>query len=89
MRRIGDLCYHSTVTAQQLKALMERVETWPASAQEELARVAQEIEAERGGTYEATPEELTGIDRGLQAAAEGRFATDEQVETVFARHRPA
>ena len=37
--------------------------------------------------YEPTPEELAGIDRGLRAAAEGRFATDQQVEAVFAKFR--
>jgi predicted transcriptional regulator len=41
----------------------------------------------RGGSYDATPDELAGIDRGLRAAAEGRFATDEQVEAVFAKYR--
>jgi predicted transcriptional regulator len=37
--------------------------------------------------YEATPEELEGIDRGLRDVAEGRFATDEEVEAVFAKFR--
>jgi hypothetical protein len=39
--------------------------------------------------YEPTPEELAGIDRGLRAAAESRFATDQQVEAVFAKFRDA
>jgi predicted transcriptional regulator len=37
--------------------------------------------------YEPTPEELEGIDRGLRDAAEGRFATDEEVEAAFAKFR--
>jgi predicted transcriptional regulator len=41
------------------------------------------------GAYRATPEELAGIDRGLKAAREGRFATDEQIEALFKKHRPA
>jgi predicted transcriptional regulator len=41
------------------------------------------------GTYRATPEELAGIDRGLKAAREGRFATDDQIEELFKKHRPA
>jgi predicted transcriptional regulator len=75
----------------QSKALteaMRRTESWPESAQEELAEIALEIDARvRGGRYHATPEELAGIDRGLKAAQEGRFATDQQVEAVFAKHR--
>jgi predicted transcriptional regulator len=39
----------------------------------------------KDGEYQPTPEELAGIDRGLRAAAEGRFATDQQVEAVFAK----
>jgi predicted transcriptional regulator len=40
-----------------------------------------------GGTYKASPEELRGIDRGLRDAAEGRFATAEEVEATFAKYR--
>jgi hypothetical protein len=43
----------------------------------------------RDAEYEPTPEELAGIDRGLRAAADGRFATDQQVEAVFAKFRGA
>ena len=68
----------------KLKNILERVEAWPQSAQDELTQIALEIEAEINGTYDATPEELETIDRGLRDAAEGRFATEEQVEAVFA-----
>jgi hypothetical protein len=71
----------------KLKDIIERVGTWPQQAQDELAQIALEIEAEFDGTYRATPEELEAIDRGLREAAEGRFATDEQVKAVFAKYR--
>jgi predicted transcriptional regulator len=75
---------------KMLVDLLDRAKSWPESAQEELAQVAREIEAALGqATYRATPEELAGIDRGLRAAAEGRFATDEEVEAVFAKYRRA
>ena len=78
------------MTAKVLKEVLERVETWPEEAQEELAEIAREIDAGlKGGTYRATPDELAGIDRGLKAAREGRFATDEQVEAVLAKHHRA
>jgi predicted transcriptional regulator len=38
------------------------------------------------GLYKATTEELEGIDRGLKAAREGRFASDEEVAAVLAKH---
>jgi predicted transcriptional regulator len=71
----------------KLKNILQRVEAWPQPAQDELMEIALEIEAQLGGTYEATPEELKAIDRGLRDAAEGRFATQEQVEAVFAKYR--
>lgn len=71
-----------------LTDLLERAQSWPEGAQEELEHLAREIEAELGkGTYRATPEELAGIDRGLCAAEAGQFATDEEVEATFAKHR--
>jgi predicted transcriptional regulator len=76
------------MASKSLKEAMRRIESWPKAAQEELAEIALEIDARvRGGLYHATPEELAGIDRGLKAAHEGRFATDEQMETLFAKHR--
>ena len=69
---------------------MKRVETWPVEIQEELAVIAGEMDAAlRGGLYTATPEELAGIDRGLESARAGRLASDAEVRAVFAKHRPA
>lgn len=77
------------MTAKALKEALRRVETWPDHAQDMLAELALEIDLElREGKYHATPAELAGIDRGLKAAAEGRFATEEEVEAVIAKHRP-
>jgi len=74
--------------ADQLAKILERVEHWPAHAREELAVIAQEIDAGlQDQVYVATPEELEGIDRGLRDAAEGRFATEQEVEAVFAKFR--
>jgi hypothetical protein len=70
---------------KKLTEVLERVEAWPADIQNELAEFALELDAGfRNGEYQPTPEELAGIDRGLRAAAEGRFASDRQVEAVFA-----
>lgn len=76
------------MTAKALKEAMQRVETWPEQAQEELAEIALEIDASlKGETYRATKEELEGIDRGVRAANEGRFATEQEVAAVIAKHR--
>ena len=76
------------MTAKALRDALQRVETWPTEAQQELAEIALEIDAVlQGGAYRATPEELAGIDKGIEAAREGRLATDHELETVLAKHR--
>jgi hypothetical protein len=73
---------------KKLTEALERIEAWPPEAQNELADFALELDAGLSdGEYEATPEELAGIERGLRAAAEGRFATPQQVEAAFAKFR--
>jgi predicted transcriptional regulator len=71
----------------KLTDVLERIEAWP-ETQNQLADFALELDAKLSDDiYEPTPEELAGIERGLRAAAEGRFATDQQVEAVFAKFR--
>ncbi len=72
-----------------LNQALERVETWPAEAQDQLAEIALDLDAAlKDIVYEPTDEELQGIDRGLRDANQGRFATDAEVEATFAKfHR--
>lgn len=73
---------------KRLTDVLERVEAWPAQAQDELAEIALDIDAGlKAVPYQPTTEELDGIDRGLRDAADGRFATDEEVKAVFAKFR--
>jgi hypothetical protein len=39
------------------------------------------------GFYSATQEELCGVERGLRDAAEGKFASADEVEATFAKYR--
>jgi len=69
------------MTKDQVRAVLERVPTWPEDRQQELAEVALEIEAElTGAEYDATPEELAAIDEGLA----GEAASEEEVKAAFA-----
>ena len=72
-----------------LADLLKRAEKWPKERQEQLADIVSDMEAEVSGVYHATPEELKGIDEGLRAAREGKFATKKQVDAVFANMRKA
>jgi hypothetical protein len=62
------------MTKDQVRAVLERVPTWPQDRQQELAELALEIEAELAdASYEAIPNELTAINEGRagEAASEG------------------
>jgi hypothetical protein len=72
------------MTKDQVKAVLERVPTWPDDRQQELAELALEIEAELAGAdYNATPDELAAIDEGLA----GEAPNEKEVETAFAVFR--
>jgi hypothetical protein len=71
---------------RELKDVLERVDTWPKKAQQELAEIALEIEAEfRSGAYSATPDELQAIDEADRSGT----ATEQDVEAAFRTFRGA
>jgi hypothetical protein len=74
------------MTKDQVKAVLERIPTWPEDRQQELAKIALEIEAELAGAeYEATPDELAAIEEGLS----GEAASGEEVDAAFTLFRKA
>jgi hypothetical protein len=78
------------MTAMELKDLLERVRTWPEAAQDELVALANQIESElQGGDYLATREELRILDAATASIDSGEFATDAEIESVFAKFGPA
>jgi hypothetical protein len=72
------------MTKDQVKAVLERIPTWPEDRQQELAEIALEIEAELAGAeYDAPPDELAAIDEGLA----GEAASEKEVQAAFAVFR--
>jgi len=68
------------MTNEQVKAVLDRVLTWPRKRQEELAEIALEIEAEFGSrVYHATPEELQAVDEAERSGV----ASNRDVEAAF------
>jgi hypothetical protein len=77
------------MTATDLKALLERIQTWPEEAQDELVAVANQIESElQGHQYLATQQELKIIDAAMASIDAGEAATDIEIEKAFAKFRP-
>jgi hypothetical protein len=72
------------MTKDQVKAVLDRVSTWPEDRQQELAELALDIEAEPDSTgFDATADELAAIDEGLA----GEALSEEEVKAVFAVFR--
>ncbi|MEA2919179.1 MAG: hypothetical protein QOJ15_11260 [Bradyrhizobium sp.] len=78
------------MTTSDLKNLLERVQTWPEEAQDELVAVANQIENElQGRDYLATREELRIIDAAMASIDGGEVATDAEIAAAFAKFRSA
>ena len=76
------------MTDHDLKSLLQRVQSWPEAAQDELVAVVSRIESEvHGGEYVATDEELRIIDDAIASIDAGEFATEAEVEAAFAKFR--
>jgi predicted transcriptional regulator len=71
------------MTKEQLAALMERVETWPQEAKDELADLIEEIEERHVGAYWLSDEERAGVERGLAEMRQGRSASDDEIAAIF------
>ena len=84
MKRAGQDRIGYVMTKDEVKAVLERVPTWPEDRQKESAEIALEIEAELAGAgYDATPDELAAIDEGLA----GEAASEEEIKAAFASFR--
>jgi hypothetical protein len=76
------------MSTSDLKNLLERVQTWPEEARNELVAVANQIERElRNNEYVATADELRIVDAAMASLDAGEVATDSEVAAAFARFR--
>ena len=73
-----------------LKHLLDRVQTWPEEARDELVAVANQIESELNSrVYIATQDELRVIDAAVASIDRGEIATDAEIKAAFAKFRSA
>ncbi len=87
MPTLAGPCYNIFMVSKVLKEVIERVETWPESRQEDAARVLLEMEAQDASPYRLTDEQLAEVQRRL-ADPNPEFATLQEVRQRFVR-RPA
>ena len=75
------------MTKDQIDAVLDRVHSWPKSRQEDAVRILLAMEAQAAAPYVLDAEERADLEAALDEAARGEFATEAEVEAVFARHR--
>ncbi len=71
------------MTKEQIAVLLERAETWPEEAQQELVRTAIDIERRHAGIYHLDDEERADILEGIAEIERGEVASDEDVQATF------
>jgi hypothetical protein len=77
------------MTRNEVKEALDRVLTWPAEAQQEAVALLETIEDEFVASFQLSPDDREALKRSADDVRNGRFATDENVQRIFARYRRA
>lgn len=70
-----------------LEAAMEAASRLPDDQQDYVAQAVLGLLNLRSGPLPIHPDDLEAVLEGLAQAERGEFASDEEVEAIFARHR--
>jgi hypothetical protein len=74
------------MTKDQIKAVLDRVLTWPRRRQEDAAQLLLDRERDGGDSVRLTDEQVAEVERRL-AEPEPKFLTLEDVRARFAKRR--
>jgi len=72
-------------TQERMKAIFDRVLTWPPERQEEAAEMLLLLEGQEGEVYQPSDDEWEAIQEGMQQAQRGDFVSDEDVAVLLQR----
>ncbi|MCP9627293.1 hypothetical protein NML43_09370 [Rhodopseudomonas palustris] len=68
--------------------MIDRAESWPEAAREELVSIAEQIETElKAKEYLASEDELRVVDAAMASLDQGEQASDDDVRDAFVRFR--
>jgi hypothetical protein len=71
-----------------LEKALERVRTWPKSRQDELARMALDMDEQGTTPLTLTDDERLDLQAAWQESEAGDFATDQEVKAAYRRFSP-
>jgi hypothetical protein len=73
------------MTRDQLKAVLDRVLTWPPERQDEAARILAAMEEQSASSYRLSKEQVEEVARRRRDFDEGRerYATDEEMDALW------
>ncbi len=77
------------MTKDQVKAMLDRVLTWPAEAQEEAVASLATIEEQFSALQTLSTDDREALSRSAEDVRQGKYATDDQVKATFDRYRRA
>jgi len=76
------------MSKEQIKAVLDRVLTWPPARQQDAAAMLLWLEAKEGEFYHPSDDEWTAIQEGLDQAKRGEFVADEEMDSFWKRPLP-
>ena len=76
------------MSKEQIKAILDRVLTWPPERQQDAAEMLLMLEAHEGEFYHPSDDEWAGIQEGLEQARRREFVPDEEMQALWKSHGP-
>jgi predicted transcriptional regulator len=76
------------MSKEQIKAVLDRVLTWPPARQQDAAAMLLWLEAKEGELYHPSDDEWAAIQEGLSQAKRGEFVPDEAMDAFWKRALP-
>jgi uncharacterized protein YbjT (DUF2867 family) len=74
------------MTKEEIKAVLDRVLTWPAARQQDAADMLLWLEGKSGEFYHPSDDEWAAIQEGLEQARRGEFVPEEEMDAFWKRH---
>jgi len=75
------------MTKDQVKAVLDRVLSWPPEAQEEAVASLATIEEQFMALQALSSDDHQALSRSADDVRQGKFATDDEVKAIFDRYR--